>query len=255
MSDVDIFDFHFHYFGKTSVASIERIAAVLDEGQVSGILCCTDLNAPHEEFVERNAPLLELARARGRSVLPLLAMVHLNQPRWQEQAGRWFDGCPELVGVKLHPPVSGYRIEPELVDPLFDFAGERDLLVASHTVPLPGLSAAAFHPSLRRRKQTKLVIYHGSTHEESAYLATSFPNVHVEPSWLGFFPNLFQLMSKLGGYGKLLAGTDGPGWFDGFEGSPYEDLLALARKYLPDEETVAGFVGGNARRLLRIERD
>ena len=106
MPDVDIFDLHFHYFGKSSVASAERIAAVLDSGEVSGILCCTELKAAHEDFIERNAPLLELAKARGRSVLPLLAMVHLDQPGWQELAAGWFDEYPELVGVKLHPPVS-----------------------------------------------------------------------------------------------------------------------------------------------------
>ena len=115
-----------------------------------------------------------------------------------------------------------------------------------------GLSAAAFHPSLKRRPETKLVIYHGSTHEESAYQATSFRNVHVEPSWLGFFPHLFQLMRKLGGYRKMLAGTDGPGWFDSFDGSPYEDLVQLARQHLDDDETVRDFCARNARRLLGI---
>jgi len=249
MSRIDVFDFHFHFLGQES---LEEIARLLDSGAVSGMLCCTDLGASHEEFEARNEPLLALAAERGKEVLPLLAMVHLNRPDWPRHAARWFDRYDALVGVKLHPPISKYTLTPELVDPLFDFLGERGLFAASHTVPLPGLSAAAFHPSLKRRPKTRLVIYHGSTHEESAYLAASFANVVVEPSWLGFFPGLFQLMAKLGGYGKLLAGTDGPGWFRDFQGSPYEDLVGLARRHLPDEDTARDFCGRNARRFLRF---
>jgi len=250
MADIPVFDFHFHCKGSQEGA--DRVARVLDGGEVSGILCCTDLSVGHEEFEDRNGPLLSLSAERGREVLPLLAMVHLNRPGWQEHAAGWFDRWPTLVGVKLHPPTSGYTICPELVNGLFDFVLERDLFVACHTVPLPGLSAAAFHPSLKRRRDVRLVIYHGSTHEESAYLAASFPNVYVEPSWLGFFPDLFELMRKLGGHRKMLAGTDGPGWFDSFPGSPYADLLSLARRHLPDEPTVAAFCAGNARRFLGI---
>jgi len=249
MDRIDIFDSHFHC---QKGQSANGIAGLLDGGKVCGILCCTDLHAPHDQFEARNQPLLELATQRGKDVLPLLAAVHLNRPNWANHASKWFDRYNVLVGIKLHPPISGYTLTPELLDGLFDFAGERGLLVASHTVPLPELSAGAFHPSLRRRPETRLVIYHGSTHEQSAYLAESFPNVYVEPSWLGFFPNLFQLMRKLGGHRKMLAGTDGPGWFDSFDGCPYEDLVQLARQNLPNEEAVRDFCARNARRLLGI---
>lgn len=246
MPDIEVFDFHFHG------GNAERVRQVLD-GEVSGILCCTNLKCPHQEFEERNQALLKLAREKGAAVLPLLAMVHPNQPDWKEHAAGWFDKYPELVGIKLHPPSSGCEIRPELIDPLFDFVLERGLFVASHTVPVPGLSAVSFFPSLKRRREVRLVIYHASTHEETAYLAESFPNVYVEPTWLGFFPNLFQLMSKLGGYRKMLAGTDGPGWFDAFEGSPYQDLVDKARSMLPDEETLRDFCARNARRFLNMK--
>lgn len=247
MPDVEVFDFHFH--GEDA----GRVREVLEGGEVAGIVCCSALSCPHEEFEERNRPLLELAAGAGRGRLFLLAVVHLSRPGWREHAAGWFDRHPALVGVKLHPPNSGFRLVPELLDPLFDFVLERGLFVASHTVPLAGFSAADFFPSLKRRRETRLVIYHGSRHEESAYLAASFPNVYVEPSWLGFFPPLFRMMSRLGGYGRLLAGTDGPGWFDRFPGSPYADLVEKARAMLPDEETLAGFCCGNARRFLGLD--
>lgn len=250
MPDIDVFDFHFHFWNK---GGTRWIRSVIEDGEVSGLLCCTNLKTPNSLFEVRNHPLLDLAREKGGNVLPLLAMVHLNQPGWQEHARQWFDKYPELVGIKLHPPASGYRLTPEIIDPLFDFAMERELVIASHTVPVPGLSAVSFFPSLKRRRLTRLVLYHASTHEESAYLAASFPNVYVEPSWLGFFPQLFAMMEKLGGYGKLMAGTDGPGWFEDFEGSPYDDLVEKARTLLPDEETVKKFCSLNAKKFLGID--
>jgi len=250
MADIDVFDFHFHFSGGGADGAA-RVRHTLDSGEVSGILCCTDLHCEPEQFEERNQPLLALAKEKGKQVLPLLAMIHLNRPGWLDHARTWFDRYPELAGVKLHPPISGYRLTPELLDPLFDFVLERGLFIASHTCPTPGLSAIGFEPSLRRRPKTRLVIYHASTHEETAYLAASFANVYVEPSWLGFFPNLFQQVRKLGGHRKMIAGTDGPGWFADFKGSPYQDLVTLSRGLLPDEPAVKDFCAGNAKRFLK----
>jgi predicted TIM-barrel fold metal-dependent hydrolase len=248
MTDIKVFEGHFHCQGSDGAATVEKW---LDSGELSGILCCTDLSSNHEDFEGVNAPLLALSARRGRDVLPLLAMVHPNRPGWQEHASRWFDAHPTLVGIKLHPPISKYRITSELIDPVFDFANERNLCVASHTTPIPGQSAADFHDSLVRRRETKFIIYHASTHEQSAYLATAFRNVYVEPTWLGFFPHLFQLTRKLGGWEKLIGGTDGPGWFGSFAGSPYADLAKLARQQMgDDEDSVRAFCGGNLQRLL-----
>ena len=252
MKGMDLFDGHFHCQGAHGAASV---AKWLDCGELSGILCCTDLSSAHEDFEETNRDLLALSAERGRDVLPLLAMVHINRPGWQEHAAAWFDKHPTLVGIKLHPPISRYRISTELLEALFGFALERNICVASHTTPIPGQSAADFHEALCRHRETTLILYHASTHEQSAYLAEVFKNVYVEPTWLGFFPHLFQLTQKLGGWRKLLAGTDGPGWFASFEGSPYEDLIAIARKHMgDDEEALRGFCAGNVRRLLSTLR-
>ena len=247
MPDIDVFESHFHSEGPEGAATTRKW---LDSGEVTGILCCTSLRSRNEDFEARNADLLKLSQELGRDRLPLLAMIHLNQPGWREQAAGWFDRWPTLVGIKLHPPCSKYRLSPELLDPVFDFALERGLCIASHTTPVPGWSAIDFHESLLRRPETRFVIYHGSTHEQSAYLAEAFANVYVEPSWLGFFPSLFQLTRRLGSWRKILAGTDGPGWFASFQGSPYDDLVALARKHLGDEEAVRDFCGNNVRTFL-----
>jgi predicted TIM-barrel fold metal-dependent hydrolase len=57
---------------------------------------------------------------------------------------------------------------------------------------------------------------------------------------------------KLAGVRKLVAGTDGPGWFADFKGDPYQDLYELSRKMLPDMEKVRAFLSGNAARLLGV---
>jgi len=250
MPNIDVFDFHYHY-DASDKDWVAKTTGFLDSGEVKGILCCTNLSAGHDEFEARNRDVLDMARKYGKEKFPLLAMTHINQPGWQEHVSQWLARWPEIVGIKLHPPISKFKICPELIDPLFDFALEHNLFIASHTIPLPDMSAAAFAPSLARRREAALVIYHGSTHEESAYLAGSYKNVYVEPTWLGFFPHLFQLMRKLGGYRKMLAGTDGPMWFASFKGSPYEDLVNLTRKHIIDDEaSVKGFCCENAQRFL-----
>ena len=258
MADIEVFDFHFHgyNFGKDFSADgnwTDKVRKYLENGETRGILCCTDLRTKNEDFETNNQDLFDLAKEKGKSVLPLAAMLHPGEKGWQDIAKNWFDNHEELVAIKMKPGNSRCEITPEIMDPVFDFALERDLFIVCHTEPVEGLSAGGFYKSLRRRPETRLVLYHGSKHEECAFMANCFKNVYVEPCWLGLFPSLFDMMKKLGGYRKLLAGTDGPGWFANFEGSPYQDLVDIARKLLPDEETVKDFCSRNALKFLGIE--
>ena len=139
----------------------------------------------------------------------------------------------------------------ETVGPVFEVAAEKKLIVASHTCPVPARSAIAFLPVLERFPDVTFIIYHASRHEEAAYLSIR-KNVYVEPSWLGFFRPLFDMAGKLGGHHKLLAGTDGPGWFANFEGDPYDDLAQLARRMLPGEKEAKMFLHENAAALLGL---
>ena len=125
------------------------------------------------------------------------------------------------------------------------------MAACSHTCPVPGKSAISFLPALEAHPDVVFIVYHASTHEESAYLSIR-KNVYVEPTWLGFYRETFDMALKLGGRHKLLAGTDGPGWFDGFEGDPYDDLCELSRRMIDDEEVVADFLYGNAAKLLGL---
>jgi len=254
MPDIDVFDFHIHGHGlSTGEDRTGVLRELLESNEACGMLCLTEIHVPHEEFDQVNANLIKLAKEKGPNVLPLAAMIHPNEPDWKEHATRWFDTYPELKAIKLKPSTTDCPIVPEYIDPIFDFALEREIFIVTHTEPTPNYTAMSFLPSLKRRKEIKLVLYHGSPNEEAAFLAAGFRNVYVEPSWLGFFPHLFSLMEKLGGYKKFLAGTDGTSWFDNFEGSPYRDLVDKARKMLPDEATLRDFCAGNARRFLGIE--
>lgn len=238
------FDFHTH----CEPGWAAEIAAMLNNDDIVGLVCCTALKTGHGEFETANRGLFELSDGENGGKLNILATVHINQPDWREHLTAWLDRHPYLLGVKLHPPISGYKITKELTDPLFELANERGLVIASHTCPEPGLSAIDFAPSLKRFPDTNLIIYHGSRHEDSAYLANQFRNVFVEPSWLGYFPNLFQMMAQLGPR-KLLAGTDGPGWFSRVE-DPYGDLERIVTNLMPDEKERENLLVNNAVELL-----
>ncbi len=245
-----ILDFHFHYSEKDG-GNVSVIEKLLDDGSVEGILCCTSLRAEPRDAVSANRPLIEAAARYGRRKLPLLACVHPSRDGWKAGLDSMLDASEEIVGIKLHPPVGKYDVTLETVGPVFEVAAEKRLIIASHTCPVPGKSAIAFLPALQRFPGVSFIIYHASTHEEAAYLSIR-KNVHVEPTWLGFFHPLFDMVGKLGGYGKLLAGTDGPGWFAGFEGDPYDDLAQLARGMLPGEKELNMFLYENAAALLGL---
>lgn len=245
-----VFDSHFHYL-EGDGGNVDVIRKLLDDGMVEGILCCSSLRAEPKEALSANRPLIEAAARYGKKKLPLLAAVHPNRNGWKDALSSLLDASNEIVGIKLHPPIGKYDVTPETVGPVFEMAAERKLIVASHTCPVPGRSAVAFLPVLERFAEVTFIIYHASTHEEAAYLSMR-KNVHVEPSWLGFFKPLFDMVGKLGGYRKLLAGTDGPGWFANFDGDPYDDLAQLARGMLPGEEEVRMFLYENAAALLGL---
>ncbi len=246
-----IFDFHFHYFSGEGGGNVGVIEKLLDDGALEGILCCTSLGAEPGAALAANGPLFEAAARYGRRKLPLLAAINPGRDGWRESLDTMLGASEEVVGIKLHPPAGKYDVTPETVGPVFEMAAERKLIVASHTCPVPGRSAVAFLPVLERFAGVTFIIYHASRHEEAAYLSIR-KNVHVEPSWLGFFRPVFDMVGKLGGYRKLLAGTDGPGWFANFEGDPYEDLAQLARRMLPGEKEVRMFLYENAAALLGL---
>ena len=245
-----VFDFHFHYSERDG-GNVDVIRKLLDEGSVEGILCCTSLRIEAKDALPANRPLIEAAARYGKMKLPLLAAVNPSRDGWKDALRSLLDASGEIVGIKLHPPIGKYDVTPETVGPVFEMAAERNLIVASHTCPVPGRSAVAFLPVLERFAGVTFIIYPASTHEEAAYLSMR-KNVYAEPSWLGFFKPLFDMVGKLGGYGKLLAGTDGPGWFASFPGDPYEDLAQLARGMLPGEEEVRMFLYENAAALLGL---
>jgi predicted TIM-barrel fold metal-dependent hydrolase len=245
-----VFDFHLHYFAKGN-GNLDVITGLFDKGSVGGALCITDLYVQPADAVAANKPLFETAARLGRRKMPLLATAHPSMAGWADALEKMLASSQEIVGIKLHPPVGHYTVSVDLLAPVFEIAAKRNLMIASHTCPVPGQSAIAFLPLLERFPEVPFIIYHASTHEEAAYLSIR-KKVYVEPTWLGFFKPVFDMVGKLGGYNKLLAGTDGPRWFADFKGDPYEDLAALAAKMLPGRKTLHAFLYGNAAELLSL---
>lgn len=253
----EIFDFHFHAYGisRRGEDHSPLIRRLIRSGRVAGILCCSDLYCEHRDFERRNRSLLDLSCELGPAKLPIAATIHPDaKASWRKSAAGWLGRHPNIRALKLKPEMRKTPIEPRYIDSVFEFANEMDLIVVSHTQPEREYSAINFIGSLKKMPSTKLVLYHASLNEEAAYLAAIFPNVHVEPSWLGFTPNLFSMMENLGGYSKMLAGTDGPGWFKSFKGDPYADLVTKAAGLMRtgNKESLELFCAGNARRLLGI---
>ncbi len=255
--DLKVFDSHFHGYGISGKGEdwTPKIREILEGGEICGMLCCTDLRCRHEDFEETNKTLLELAKEKGRKILPLAAMLHPDKnASWRRHAEKWFDNHAELSAIKMKPEIGGIPVHPDYMDPVFEFANERDIPIVTHTQPERAYSAINYIESLKKFRKTKLVLYHASLNEEAAYLAASFPNVYVEPSWLAFNPNFFHMIGNFGAYSKMLAGTDGPGWFAGFKGSPYEDLVSRAKELIRpgNEQAITDFCRNNALRLLNI---
>ena len=158
----------------------------------------------------------------------------------------FLDAHPEVTGIKVHPCHDRWPVAEEVLGPVLNVALERGLYVITHTQTTPGHSSICFAPLLRKRRELRFILGHSAKMEEAAFMASAFKNCYAEPSWLGFFSLLFEMTERLGGHNKILAGTDGPGWFANFDKDPFEDVVEKARGYLPSEREVEMFCYGNA---------
>ena len=119
-----VFDCHLHYFAKDT-GNLKVITDLLDKGFVEGILCCTDLYVKPSDAIAVNKPLFEAASRYSRQKLPLLATVHPSMSGWKDMLSSMLDVSPQIVGIKLHPPVGHYTVNLETVSEVFEIAEKK----------------------------------------------------------------------------------------------------------------------------------
>jgi len=247
MASIKYFDSHFHVWPGHE----GKLGKFLESGQIDGMnLILASPFAKDQTALNNDA--FALKKKYGKQVQLAYWMNPLD-PGHIKTAELFFKDHPETTGIKIHPcHVNPYPITEEILGPVFDFAKERDLYIITHTQPTPGHSAIHFRSIMAKRPEVRFIVGHGSTMEESVFMATSFKNCYVDPSWLGFFSLLFEMAERLGGFNKLLAGTDGPMWFAGCDIEPFEDVIQLSRKYLPSMKEVKMFCYDNAEIFFRL---
>ncbi len=250
MSSIKFFDAHFHAGGLGKGDAKLHAAALLDTGRIDGMnLILSMPSRPGADAMNEQA--FALKKKYGKRV-QLSYWTDVNDSDYLARMKSFLDAHPDVTGIKIHPTALNLPITEENFGPTLDVAAERGLYVITHTQPTPGHSAICFHALLKKRPDVRFIVGHGSTMEESVFLATSFKNCYVEPSWLGFYSPLFEMAERLGGHHKIMAGTDGPGWFAGFDGDPFEDVIQLVRGYLPAMKQVRMFCYENAATFFRL---
>ncbi len=247
MASIKFFDAHYHVWDKTEPQFTTRL---LDSSRIDGLnLILARPGTADPEAANAEAYAL---KKKYQKRVQLACWVDPREQDYLANLKRFLDTHPQVTGIKIHPVAQKLPITEENFGPTLDIAMERDLYLITHTEPRPGFNAIRFFDLMSKRPKLRFIVGHGSPIEEAMYMATAFENCYVEPSWLGFFSLTFEMAERLGGYHKIMAGTDGPGWFGGIDGDPFEDIVQRARGYLPTMQQVRMFCHDNAASFFRL---
>ncbi len=251
MASIKFFDSHIHIYP----GSEGRCTKLMESGHVDGMNLIL-LSSAYKEAAKLNEEGFTLKKKFGKMV-QLAYWVNINQKGYMKVMEKAFKEHPEITGVKVHPPGDRREINEKNYGRVFDFAKERGLYMISHTHPMPGANAGAFMPVMQKRKDLRFILGHSSPIEESVFMAVSFENVYVEPSWLSHYPLMFDMMGRLFKHKKMLVGTDGPMRFhrwevDGVKSDVIEEEISWARKHLPTMREVQAYCYDNAMEFFRI---
>ena len=117
-----------------------------------------------------------------------------------------------FVGVKLH--TIGHAMHPAGADgtTVFESASQLGIPVMVHTGPgIPFAAPSALVPQLKAFPKVPVVLAHaghGIFSEEATFVAQSFPQVSLEPSWCAFY-NVGAMVDAVGA-SRVMLGTDLP---------------------------------------------
>ncbi len=180
---------------------------------------------------------------------------HVHHPVDEELARQLDLGA---VALKVHPVHAGIAYNDRALYPAYAMCQERGIPVVLHcgTSTFPGARNQFGDPVLlddvlRDFRSLQLVLAHGGRgwwYDAAAFLALANPNVWIELS--GLPPSRLQTYYARHNWARLtrrmIFGTDWPG---------IPGIAANARavaKLLPDDETVAAVLAGNAERVYGL---
>lgn len=160
-------------------------------------------------------------------------------------------------GLKLVPPIQGFKFDDPVYDPLWQKAAELDIIVwthAAHQKSTPGTDARLGQPMLveavaLKLPELKIVLGHCGFPWvwESWSLASRHQNVYVDISAYKDLYDLFpwQAYTASGIEHKLLFATDNPL-------SSFADCVEAVRKLPISEDFKNAILGTNAKALLSL---
>jgi predicted TIM-barrel fold metal-dependent hydrolase len=237
--------------------SLDDIIRDMDEtGIDKAVIVAADYSTEYGTIVVTNEDVARMSKQHPDRFIPFCSVdpslgrlaVDKLELAVNEQAAR---------GLKLVPPMQGFRFDDPRYDPLWRKAAELDIIVwthAAHQKSTPGTDARLGQPMLvepvaLKFPDLKLVLGHCGFPWvwESWSMAVRHPNVYVD---ISAFPSLYDQFpwnayTTSGAEHKLLFATDNPllNFSDGVE----------AVKALPiGDDFKAAIFGENARALLRL---
>lgn len=160
--------------------------------------------------------------AKDSSRLLGFLSVDPTQPGWEDEL-RFGHEELGLQGVKLLPMYAGFRVDDDLLTPLWEYADENGLPILMHMgttfiaqAPLECTLPRTIEPVAVKYPNVKFILAHlGHPYEgECVVTIRKHPNVYADVSALHYRPfQLYQslmLVQEYGVWNKVLFGTDFP---------------------------------------------
>lgn len=209
--DIPVIDIHTH---------IGRLPGVVGEVFTPDDLCYIAEREGVRFMLASSASATTVSQASGTREAVALAEAHpdrLGAMLWiNPHDPAWRDDTPIAArhgfrGIKIHPVLDHYAVEPRALDEVFACAQEHGWPILTHAdndgTPM---SAAAYEPLIRAYRDVVLILAH--LRLEAIPLAKRYDNVYVDTTYVD--PVRVELGVDALGAEKILFGSDACEGFD-----------------------------------------